>query len=90
MAYVIPIPKDKVQAEKVIDYILSEGKAKRNPQAVAWYTAKWYMRGIRQFDNINYSGGSLQVSYMNEKGVLNFKYEDIVSKFQAQVGRNAD
>ena len=87
MAYVIPIPKDKVQAEKVIDYILSEGKAKRNPQAVAWYTAKWYMRGIRQFDNINYSGGSLQVSYMNEKGVLNFKYEDIVSKFQAQVGR---
>lgn len=45
------------------------------------------MRGIRNFDNLNYQDGTLQVSYMNERGVLNFKYEDIVSKYQAQVGR---
>ena len=87
MAYTIPIPRDKAQAERVIDYILSEGKVKRNPQAINWWTARWYMRGLRQFDNLNYHDGTLQVSYMNEKGVLNFKYEDIVSKYQAQMGR---
>jgi hypothetical protein len=87
VAYTIPIPKDKDQAEKVIEYILSEGKVKRNPQAINWWTARWYMRGVRSFDNINYSDGTLQVSYMNEKGVLNFRYEDIVSKYQAQLGR---
>jgi hypothetical protein len=87
MQYVIPIPKEKKQAERVINYLLAEGKLKRNPHAIDWWTARWYMRGIRNFDNLNYQDGTLQVSYMNERGVLNFKYEDIVSKYQAQVGR---
>ena len=87
MAYTIPIPSDKKQAEDVISYILSEGKAKRAPKAIDWWLARWYLRGIRNFDNINYQNGTLQVSYMNERGVLNFRYEDIVSKYQAQLGR---
>jgi len=85
--YTIPIPKNKDQAEKTITYILSEGKAKRAPKAIDWWTARWYLRGVRNFDNLNYQDGTLSVSYMNERGVLCFKYEDIVSKYQAQLGR---
>jgi hypothetical protein len=85
--YTISIPKNKLQAEKTINYILDEGKARRAPQAIRWWTARWYMRGVRNFQNLNYQAGTLQVSYMNDSGVLNFKYEDIVSKYQAQLGR---
>jgi hypothetical protein len=87
MGYTVSIPKDKKQAEKVIDYILAEGKSKRSPNAIDWWTARWYMRGVRTFDNLNYQDGTIQVSYTNEEGVLNFKFEDIVSKYQAQIGR---
>jgi hypothetical protein len=85
--YTINIPKNKDQAEKTINYILSEGKARRAPNAIRWWTARWYMRGVRNFKSLNYQNGTLQVSYMNDEGVLNFKYEDIVSKYQAQLGR---
>ena len=87
MPYTVSIPKDKLQAEKTINYILNEGKARRAPQAIRWWTARWYMRGVRNFQNLNYQAGTIQVSYMNDSGVLNFRYEDIVSKYQAQLGR---
>jgi hypothetical protein len=45
------------------------------------------MRGLRNFTNINYGDGTLNASYLNESGVLKFKYEDIIAKYQAQLGR---
>jgi hypothetical protein len=87
VAYTIQIPKDTKQAETTLSYIIKEGKAKRAPNAVSWWVARWYMRGVRTFQSLDYNSGNVQVSYMDEKGVLNFKYEDIVSKYQAQVGR---
>lgn len=87
MPYTVSIPANKEQAERTINYILDEGKARRAPNAIKWYTSRWYMRGIRNFQNLNYQAGTVQVSYMNEDGVLSFKYEDIVSKYQAQLGR---
>ena len=87
MAFVTPIPKNVKQAETVLTNILRQGKASRSPQAIRWWVCKWYMRGVRDFRNLNYSNGTLQVSFVNERGVLSFKLEDIVSKYQAQKGR---
>lgn len=87
MAYRLKIPKDKVQAEEAIKFLLAEGKQKRSPQAIRWWLCRWYLRGVRNFKNLNYLDGSIQVSYMNERGVLQFLYEDIVAKYQSQMGR---
>jgi hypothetical protein len=45
------------------------------------------MRGVRNFKNLNYQDGTIAASYMNEKGVLEFLYEDIIARYQAQLGR---
>lgn len=87
MPYNITLPKDNVEAEKVLKFILREGKLKRSPQSIRWWICRWYLRGVRNFKNLNYTDGSLQVSYYDEKGVLNFLYEDIIAKYQAQRGR---
>ncbi len=58
-----------------------------NPISINWWVNHYYMRGLRNFTNINFSGGTLNASYMDSSGVLKFKYEDIVSKYQAQLGR---
>lgn len=87
MPYVVNIPKEKKEAEKTVRAMLETAKAKRNPIAIRWWYSRWYMRGVRNFKDLNYNQGSLQVSYYDEKGVLRFQYEDIVAKYQAQKGR---
>jgi len=87
MPYNVTFPKSNDQAEQTVKFILKEGKAKRAAQAIRWWICRYYMRGCRNFSNLNYTTGEIQVSYYDEKGVLNFLYEDIVSKYQAQRGR---
>lgn len=78
---------NKKQIEEIFQYLVSAGKSKMNPISINWYINHYYMRGLRNFSNINYGGGTLNASYLDDSGVLKFKYEDIVSKYQAQLGR---
>jgi hypothetical protein len=91
MAYVFPLPKDieanKQQTADIFAYLVAKGKSRRNPIATNWLINHYYMMGLRNFYNINYGAGSLNVSYMDKSGVLKFKYEEILSKYQAQLGR---
>lgn len=87
MASYIELPSNKEQLSQAIKFIINAGRQRRNPQAIRWWIARHYMRGVRNFHDINYSEGSLRVSYYDEEGVLHFVYEDIVSQFQSQLGR---
>ena len=91
MAYRFALPKDtsenKQQVEQIFQYLVSTGKSRINPISINWWINHYYMRGIRNFSNINYGGGTLNASYLDESGTLKFRYEDIVSKYQAQLGR---
>ena len=91
MAYRFALPKDtsenKQQVEQIFQYLVSTGKSRMNPISINWWINHYYMRGIRNFSNINYGGGTLNASYLDESGTLKFRYEDIVSKYQAQLGR---
>ena len=87
--FVLPdnTPGNKSQVEEIFQYLVSAGKSKMNPLSINWWINHYYMRGIRNFSNINYANGTLNASYMDESGVLKFRYEDIVAKYQAQLGR---
>jgi len=91
MSYKFSLPEDtpgnKKQTENIFSYLVAAGKSRRNPVAVNWLINHYYMRGLRNFTALDYGKGSLNVSYMDESGVLKFKYEEILSKYQAQLGR---
>jgi len=91
VAYKFTIPPDtpgnKNQVEQIFQYLVSTGKSRMNPQSINWWINHYYMRGLRNFSNINYGAGTLNASYLDSSGVLKFRYEDIVSKYQAQLGR---
>jgi len=87
MGYSINFPKDVKAAEKVYDELLTRGKERRKPVEMRWWVSYWYSRGARDFTNINYKEGSLQVNYVDDKGILGFQYEEILSKYQSQIGR---
>ena len=80
-------PENKNQVEQMFQYLVSTGKSKMNPQSINWWINHFYMKGLRNFSNINYGEGTLNASYLDESGVLKFRYEDIVAKYQAQLGR---
>ncbi len=91
MSFKFQLPPDtagnKKQTEEIFQYLVSAGKSKMNPISINWYINHFYMRGIRNFSQINYGSGTLNASYLDASGVLKFKYEDIVAKYQAQLGR---
>jgi len=81
------IPKDKRQSEEVIANLIAAGRQMQAPRAIKWWLAHWYLRGARNFTDLNYQTGSLQVAYTDESGVLNFQLDRILSKYQTQLGR---
>jgi hypothetical protein len=81
------LPKDKKQREDVISNLILQGKGIRNPQMIRFWLAALYMSGMREFSAINYQTGTVSISYMNEAGLLKFRYDEIVAKYQSQLGR---
>jgi len=79
--------ENKQQVEQIFQFLVSTGKGKMNPQSINWWINYYYMRGLRNFSNINYSQGTLNASYLDASGTLKFRYEDILAKYQAQLGR---
>ncbi len=87
MAYEIFLPEDKNQRERTLNRIISVGEVARHIPEVAWWLAHHYLQGARNFRSIDYQSGTVEVGYDNVDGEMQFRYDDIVSKFQAQVGR---
>ena len=87
MAYEIKLPKSTKQKEEILNNIIKDGEQSRHIQEVSWWIAHYYLQGVRNFTNINYLTGSVDADYFNTTGMPQFKYEDIVAKFQTQVGR---
>jgi len=87
MPHVFSLPKDETQRCDVISNILLQGRGIRNPVSIRWWLASAYMMGIREFSAINYSSGTVSIAYLNEAGLLKFRYEEIVAKYQSQLGR---
>jgi hypothetical protein len=87
MSYEILFPKDKDQKEEAISRMVQAGKDSRHVTEINWWIAHYYLQGARDFRNVNYQEGTLDITYTNSDGVLDFRYDEIVSKYQAQIGR---
>lgn len=87
MGYLFKLPDDPKQLEDVVGKMVTEGRGKRNPEQVRWFINSFYMRGCRDFTDVNYQNGTISVAWMNEAGILKFRLDEITSKYQAQLGR---
>lgn len=91
MSFIFSFPpnttKGTPETEAIVKNLVDVGISRRNPENVRWWLSNYYMRGIRNFSDLDYATGTVQVSYMDESGVLKFRFEEIVAKYQAQLGR---
>ncbi len=87
MQYEVLFPEDKKQAEVAWKQMRDFALQRRHIPEINWWVTHYYLQGARTFTDVNYQTGTLDVSFINEDGVLEFRYDDIVSKFQSQIGR---
>lgn len=85
--YEIELPEAADQSEECIRRLVDEGESVRNIRQVDWWLVHYYMQGARAFSGINYLTGQVSIDYASLEGTGIFKYEEIVTKFQAQLGR---
>ena len=85
MSYELFLPKNKQQREDVLNNLVRAGEQARHPKEVQWWLAHHYLQGARDFTNINYETGTLDINYINEDGILRFRYDEIVSKLKKAI-----
>ena len=81
------LPTVEIQLSETLDRMLGEAMRVRTPSAVEWYVNYHYLRGARYFDSMSYQSGQVTAFYEDLFGVMPFKYEDILARYQAEVGR---
>lgn len=86
MSY-LSLPDKKDALAEVIKRMVRAGESERNIRRVNWLVVHYYLQGARRFSGINYLSGSVKVRYESVSGELNFQYEDILRKLQAEMGR---
>lgn len=89
MGHVFSLPAKKAERETTITGIISRSTQLKNIEQVKWYISSFYMRGVRNFESVDYVNGTVALDYMNDSGVLRFRYEEILARYQAQLGRLA-
>jgi hypothetical protein len=87
MRYELELPADDEQLEQVLKTLLDSSKEFRHLKEVNWWLCHYYLQGVRSFSNTNYKTGTLDVSFVNEAGLLEFRWDYIVKQYQAELGR---
>jgi hypothetical protein len=86
MASKLQLPSKKEDLAKALKSIVHKGERARNLHQTTWYANLEYLRGNRQFDELNYRDGIVRVS-RNDTTCLDFRYEEAVRKLQDEVGK---
>jgi len=85
--YGFRFPKKTADIEKTYDFLVQKGLRYMSPHWARWRFTHLYLKGIRNFLEVNYSSGQVRSKWSSKNGHLKFVYEDILSKRQSQIGR---
>ena len=86
--YTLHLPKEgKKELSGALRRLLDDAKRARNVSAVEWFITRHYLQGCRYFETIEYDLGLVRPSYRNSAGGVPFKYEELINKFNTEVGR---
>lgn len=86
MSY-IQLPKSDKEVGPIVREMLQRGKIERAPKHVPWQVLYWYLQGVRGFNVQSYKTGRVVAAYEAPEGQLKYTHEEIVTLFQAELGR---
>lgn len=81
------LPRKPKELAKALSDAVAAGLDERCVYAVEWRINQWYIRGAREFRDINYREGTARPRYATRGGELVFRYEDSLVQRQRELGR---
>ena len=82
-------PKDKSnEVAAALTFMVSQGATARMRRKVNWLVATLYMQGVREFDSLDWTNGTVTASYSSgvEEGTR-MKLERLLTIYQTEIGR---
>lgn len=87
MATQLMLPKEKTAKIEAIRQIMNTGMSFRAPLRVEWIMAYWHLQGVRRFSVASWRTGRVLVSRESPEGVFEMRVEDVLNKYQRELGR---
>ena len=81
------LPTSKKARQDAVVAMLNGSRMERKVPALAWFVNYHYLRRARDFDLSKYDAGEIRASYVSGAGDLPFAYEEILTKYAAEIGR---
>ena len=82
------LPEDDKSLVKMVKRVVGSAEPYRNRERVRWLLTSLYMQGIREFTNIDWINGAVDVVFHNQLySDLDFKFEKILQTYQTELGR---
>ena len=79
------LPKDKKELTAALERLRATSTAMRNAARVNWFTSYEYLRGTRNFEELNYRDGIVRAS-KNDGTTLDFRLEMVSRKVTDEIG----
>ena len=76
--------KDRVRA---INQALIPSMRTRNIHSIEWWIIHFYLLGARRFQILSWDRGTVKVSFENDEGEIDFRWEELLSQYQTELGR---
>ena len=87
MAVLLDLPANKTDKALAINRALSGAIRTRNIHSVEWWMVHYYLMGARRFQILDWDRGIVRIAFESAEGELDFRWEDIVVQYQAELGR---
>jgi hypothetical protein len=79
-------PADTKDTESTYKRLVDRGREVRAPYRTRWMKTYGYVQGMRNFQ-LSFSRGTARATWTDQQGRLKFVYEEILARYQAQLGR---
>ncbi|MFH0981817.1 MAG: hypothetical protein V2A79_09790 [Planctomycetota bacterium] len=79
-------PAETKDAETTYKQLVARGREARLYRKTHWSRTYAYIQGIRQL-TLNFARGTVSATYTDKAGRLKFVYEELLAKYQTQLGR---
>lgn len=87
MAILLDLPKDGRERALALSRAMSGAIRTRNVHSVEWWMIHYYLLGARRFQVLDWDRGVVRVAFETQEGEIDFRWEDVVVQYQAELGR---
>jgi hypothetical protein len=83
----IHLPSNKKALQEAMTFLLLRGDEARRVRIPEWIISRAFLQGVRQFNEVDYGEGTVDFTWVNSYGKMEFRNEELLRYLQVEMGR---